>query len=57
MQRIQRKVGRFMPNRTPNEADIDAMLRDFNDSDQMLLQVRASHCCLSVHPLTYCTAA
>jgi hypothetical protein len=41
MQRIQRKVGRFLP-RTPNEADIEAMLSDFNDSDQMLEKVRLS---------------
>lgn len=39
MQRMQRKFGRFLP-RTPNEADIEAMLRDFNDSDRMLEQVR-----------------
>lgn len=40
MQRMQRKFGRlpFMA-RTPNEADIEAMLRDFNDSDQMLKSV------------------
>lgn len=38
MQRMQRKFGRFLP-RTPNEADIEAMLRDFNDSDQMLEKV------------------
>lgn len=44
MQRIQRRVGRlpFMPGRTPNEADIEAMLRDFNDSDQMLERVCVS---------------
>jgi hypothetical protein len=40
MQRVQRKMGRFLP-RTPNEADIEAMLRDFNDSDQMLQKVRS----------------
>ena len=28
--------------RTPNEADIEAMLRDFNDSDQMLKSVSCS---------------
>ncbi|KAK7181633.1 sh3 domain signaling protein [Paraphaeosphaeria sporulosa] len=40
MQRMQRKFGRlpFMA-RTPNEADIEAMLRDFNDSDQMLKNI------------------
>lgn len=32
-----------MPNRTPNEADIDAMLCDFNDSDQMLQRVRPAN--------------
>ncbi|KAF2742845.1 hypothetical protein M011DRAFT_411751 [Sporormia fimetaria CBS 119925] len=42
MQRIQRRVGRFMPNRTPNEADVEAMLRDFNDSDQMLEKIEAA---------------
>ena len=42
MQRIQRKVGRFMPNRAPNEADIESMLADFNDSDQMLEKVHPS---------------
>jgi hypothetical protein len=40
MQRIQRKMGRIVPHRSPNEADIDAMLSDFNDSDQMLEKVR-----------------
>jgi hypothetical protein len=44
MQRLQRKVGRFMPNRSPNEADIEAMLRDFNDSDQMLEKVSLPQC-------------
>ena len=39
MQRMQRKFGRFLP-RTPNEADVDAMLRDFHDSEQMLEKVR-----------------
>jgi len=50
MQRMQRKFGRlpFMP-RTPNEADIEAMLRDFNDSDQMLEKVsRLPRTCSSV---------
>ncbi|KAF2278023.1 SH3 domain signaling protein [Westerdykella ornata] len=41
MQRLQRKVGRFLP-RTPNEADIEAMLRDFNDSDQMLEKIESA---------------
>lgn len=37
---MQRKIGRlpFVP-RQPNEADIEAMLRDFNDSDQMLKNI------------------
>ncbi|PVI06402.1 hypothetical protein DM02DRAFT_553075 [Periconia macrospinosa] len=41
MQRVQRKVGRlpFLSTRLPNEADIEAMLRDFNDSDQMLERI------------------
>ncbi|KAF2641141.1 hypothetical protein P280DRAFT_468807 [Massarina eburnea CBS 473.64] len=41
MQRVQRKVGRlpFMSTRLPNEADIEAMLRDFTDSDQMLERI------------------
>ena len=39
MQRVQRKIGRYMPNRAPNEADIESMLRDFNDSDAMLEKV------------------
>lgn len=39
MQRLQRKVGKLMPNRAPNEADIEGMLRDFNDSEQMLEKV------------------
>lgn len=38
MQRMQRKFGRFLP-RTPNEADVDAMLRDFHDSEQMLEKI------------------
>ncbi|KAF1995470.1 hypothetical protein P154DRAFT_526277 [Amniculicola lignicola CBS 123094] len=41
MQRLQRRIGRFMP-RTPNEADIEAMLRDFKDSDQMLEKIEAA---------------
>lgn len=46
MQKMQRKFGRlpFMA-RTPNEADIESMLRDFTDSDQMLEKV--SRRCLS----------
>ncbi|KAF2187368.1 hypothetical protein K469DRAFT_629181 [Zopfia rhizophila CBS 207.26] len=38
MQRVQRKFGILLP-RTPNEADIESMLRDFNDSDQMLAKI------------------
>jgi amphiphysin len=38
MQRVQRKLGRFLP-RTPNEADVEGMLRDFTDSDKMLEKV------------------
>jgi RimJ/RimL family protein N-acetyltransferase len=40
MQRMQRITGRFMP-RTPNEADVEAMLKDFNDSKAMLEKVRS----------------
>jgi amphiphysin len=39
MQRMQRLTGRFM-TRTPNEADVEAMLQDFNDSKTMLEKVR-----------------
>lgn len=38
MQRMQRLTGRFLP-RTPNEADIEAMLRDFKDAETMLTKV------------------
>ncbi|PSN74689.1 hypothetical protein BS50DRAFT_567487 [Corynespora cassiicola Philippines] len=41
MQRVQRKFGRFLP-RTPNEADIESILRDFNDSDVMLEKIEAA---------------
>ncbi|KAJ4293982.1 hypothetical protein N0V90_007671 [Kalmusia sp. IMI 367209] len=43
MQKMQRKFGRlpFMA-RTPNEADIESMLRDFNDSDQMLEKIETN---------------
>lgn len=40
MQRVQRITGRFLP-RTPNEADVDAMLKDFTDSKAMLEKVEA----------------
>jgi len=40
MQRMQRLTGRFLP-RTPNEADIEAMLRDFKDAETMLTKVRS----------------
>lgn len=39
MQRMQRITGRFL-TRTPNEADVEAMLHDFNDSKAMLEKVR-----------------
>jgi hypothetical protein len=39
MQRMQRLTGRFL-TRTPNEADVEAMLKDFNDSKTMLEKVR-----------------
>lgn len=39
MQRAQRTFGRFL-KRTPNEADVEAMLHDFNDSESMLEKVR-----------------
>jgi hypothetical protein len=38
MQRMQRLTGRFLP-RTPNEADIESMLRDFKDAETMLTKV------------------
>ncbi|KAF2015403.1 hypothetical protein BU24DRAFT_441145 [Aaosphaeria arxii CBS 175.79] len=41
MQRMQRKFGRFLP-RTPNEADIASMLRDFEDSAEMLEKIEAA---------------
>ncbi|ORY05162.1 hypothetical protein BCR34DRAFT_572174 [Clohesyomyces aquaticus] len=41
MQRIQRKLGVFLP-RVPNEADIESMLSDFNDSDQMLEKIESA---------------
>jgi len=40
MQRMQRITGRFM-TRTPNEADVEAMLKDFDDSKMMLEKVRS----------------
>jgi hypothetical protein len=48
MQRMQRITGRFL-TRTPNEADVEAMLQDFTDSQTMLEKVRSvwliiSHC-------------
>jgi hypothetical protein len=39
MQRMQRLTGRFL-TRAPNEADVEAMLKDFNDSKTMLEKVR-----------------
>lgn len=44
MQRAQRTFGRFL-KRTPNEADVEAMLSDFNDSESMLEKV-----CRSLYP-------
>jgi hypothetical protein len=38
MQRMQRLTGRFL-TRTPNEADIEAMLTDFKDAEIMLTKV------------------
>jgi hypothetical protein len=38
MQRAQRTFGRFL-KRAPNEADVEAMLTDFTDSEQMLEKV------------------
>jgi hypothetical protein len=43
MQRAQRTFGRFL-KRTPNEADVEAMLSDFNDSESMLEKVCESTC-------------
>ncbi|EUC45112.1 hypothetical protein COCMIDRAFT_96441 [Bipolaris oryzae ATCC 44560] len=41
MQRMQRFTGRFL-TRTPNEADVEAMLKDFEDSKVMLEKLEAS---------------
>ncbi|KAJ4343715.1 hypothetical protein N0V95_006545 [Ascochyta clinopodiicola] len=41
MQRMQRLTGRFLP-RTPNEADIEAMLADFKDAETMLTKLEES---------------
>jgi amphiphysin len=41
MQRAQRTFGRFL-KRSPNEADVEAMLTDFNDSESMLEKVSAA---------------
>ncbi|KAF2028201.1 hypothetical protein EK21DRAFT_70311 [Setomelanomma holmii] len=41
MQRAQRTFGRFL-KRTPNEADVESMLSDFNDSESMLEKLEAS---------------
>jgi hypothetical protein len=41
MQRMQRITGRFL-TRTPNEADVEAMLKDFDDSKVMLEKLEAS---------------
>ncbi|KAF1942792.1 hypothetical protein EJ02DRAFT_453884 [Clathrospora elynae] len=41
MQRMQRITGRFL-TRAPNEADVEAMLHDFNDSKAMLEKLEAS---------------
>jgi hypothetical protein len=38
MQRAQRTFGRFL-KRAPNEADVEAMLTDFTDSESMLEKV------------------
>ena len=54
MQRVQRKLGRFLP-RTPNEADVEGMLRDFADSDKMLEKVCLPSCCY-VDPGADCRA-
>jgi amphiphysin len=42
MQRAQRTFGRFL-KRSPNEADVEAMLTDFNDSESMLTKVSAMY--------------
>lgn len=44
MQRMQRITGRFL-TRTPNEADVEAMLKDFEDSKVMLEKVRSIVAC------------
>ncbi|KAH7408795.1 hypothetical protein DE146DRAFT_388532 [Phaeosphaeria sp. MPI-PUGE-AT-0046c] len=41
MQRAQRTFGRFL-KRAPNEADVEAMLTDFTESEQMLDKLEAS---------------
>lgn len=49
MQRMQRFTGRFL-TRTPNEADVEAMLKDFNDSKVMLEKVRRAAVACSLQP-------
>lgn len=49
MQRVQRKFGTFLP-RTANDADIAAMLREFEEADQMLSKV----CVTSISPYLHC---
>lgn len=46
MQRMQRITGRFL-TRTPNEADVEAMLKDFDDSKVMLEKVRVLSRCVA----------
>jgi hypothetical protein len=54
MQRAQRTFGRFL-KRTPNEADVEAMLSDFNDSESMLEKVCESVCkSLYARVATFC---
>jgi amphiphysin len=43
MQRAQRTFGRFL-KRAPNEADVEAMLTDFTDSESMLEKVCTAAC-------------
>ncbi|OCK77449.1 hypothetical protein K432DRAFT_436517 [Lepidopterella palustris CBS 459.81] len=39
MQRVQRKIGSFLPRKVVDAGDVAAMLRDFEDADQMLVKI------------------
>jgi hypothetical protein len=56
MQRAQRTFGRFL-KRAPNEADVEAMLTDFSDSESMLEKVcRGPRPIAAAIPLRGCTS-